>query len=76
MKDLKTKSKGFAISGLITAIIGLTIAVMIFFALLPGILTSIDDANLSGASLILSGLVGVVFIAGIILVIVKYLIGK
>lgn len=71
-----SKGEGFAISKLIVAIIGLAIAIMIFFNLVPGITMAIGNASLTGASLALAGLVVVVFIAGIILVIVKYLIGK
>lgn len=71
-----SKGEGFAVSKIIVAIIGLAIAIMIFFNLLPGINMAIGNASLTGAALALASLVTIVFIAGIILVIVKSLIGK
>ena len=70
----KMKKKGsIAINSIILTVIGIVIAI----ALVPVIVSSVNSVtpNLSGGALILVGLVTLIFIAGIISLIVKKMIG-
>jgi len=69
MRNIVSKTKKGTVS--VSGIVGSVIAIIVAVSMISVINGAISDANLSGTQSILANLVGLVFIAGIVVVAVK-----